>query len=62
MIGDASSKNGDYVDAVAKTNVRIGLENIRRRSPILTELEKKGAIQIVGGMHHLGSGAFEFLT
>jgi carbonic anhydrase len=42
--------------------VRIGLENIRRRSPILAELEKKRAIQIVGGMYDLGTGAVEFLT
>src|SRR6185369_15546383 len=31
--GDKSSKNAAYVDAVAPTNVRLGMENVRRRSP-----------------------------
>ncbi|HLJ06076.1 MAG TPA: carbonic anhydrase family protein, partial [Acetobacteraceae bacterium] len=39
--GPKSSKNAAYVDAVARTNVRLGLDNIRRRSPILADLEKK---------------------
>jgi carbonic anhydrase len=60
--GEKSSKNAAYVDAVARANVLIGLENIRRRSPILGEMEKKNAIQIVGGMYDLGTGAVEFLT
>jgi carbonic anhydrase len=60
--GEKSSKNAAYVDAVARANVRIGLDNIRRRSPILAEMEKKNAIQIVGGMYDLGTGAVDFLT
>src|SRR6478672_1270837 len=32
---DKSSKNAAYVDAVARTNVVLGIEIIRRRSPIL---------------------------
>ena len=59
--GDKSSKNAGYVDAVARTNVVLGLDNIRRRSPILAEMEKKGAIQIVGGMYDLATGALDFL-
>ena len=31
--GEKSSKNPAYVDAVARTNVTLALENIRRRSP-----------------------------
>jgi carbonic anhydrase len=58
--GDNSSKNPAYVDAVARTNVRLGLETIRRRSPILEDLEKKGAIQIVGAMYDLATGVVEF--
>ena len=49
--GAKSSKNAAYVDAVARTNVMLGLDNIRRRSPILADLEKKKSIQIVGGMY-----------
>jgi carbonic anhydrase len=59
--GVKSSKNPAYVDAVARTNVLLGLDNIRRRSPILADLEKKQIIQIVGGMYDLVTGAVEFL-
>ena len=60
--GAKSSKSSAYVDAVARTNVLLGLDNIRRRSPILAELEKKSAIQIAGGMYDLVTGAVEFVT
>jgi carbonic anhydrase len=59
---EKSSKNAAYVDAVARTNVLLGLDNIRRRSPILADLEKKGTIQMVGGMYDLGTGALDFLS
>jgi carbonic anhydrase len=58
--GAKSSKNAAYVDAVARTNVLLGLDNIRRRSPILADLEKKNTIQIVGGMYELVTGIVEF--
>jgi carbonic anhydrase len=60
--GEKSSKNAAYVDAVARTNVLLGLDNIRRRSPILGDLEKKKSIQIVGGMYDLVTGSVEFLS
>jgi carbonic anhydrase len=60
--GEKSSKNAAYVDAVARTNVRLGLDNVRRRSPILADLEKKSTIQIVGAMYDLATGTVEFLA
>ena len=60
--GTPSSKDAAYVDAVARTNVLLGLEVIRRRSPTLADLEKKGTILIVGGMYDLSTGALEFLN
>ena len=60
--GDKSSKNPTYVDAVARTNVRIGIENVRRRSPILEGLEKKGTIQIAGAMYDLVTGSVDFIS
>ena len=59
--GEKSSKNTAYVDAVARTNVLLGLEGIRRRSPLLADLEKKGTILLVGAMYDLSTGAAEFL-
>ena len=60
--GEKSSKNATYVDAVARTNVVLGLAEIRRRSPILEELEKKGSIQITGAMYNLATGMVEFVV
>ena len=60
--GEKSSKNASYVDAVARTNVTLGLADIRRRSPILADLEKKGSIKIVGAMYDLATGMVEFVS
>jgi carbonic anhydrase len=57
--GERSSKNPAYVDAVARTNVRLGLELIRQRSPILADLEKKRSIHIVGAMYDLTTGVVQ---
>jgi len=59
--GEKLSKNAAYVDAVARTNVVLGTENIRRRSPILEALEKKGSIKITGAMYDLANGVVEFI-
>jgi carbonic anhydrase len=59
--GEKSSKNAAYVDAVAETNVAVTVASIRRRSPILEDLEKKGSISIVGGMYDLSTGAVKIL-
>ena len=59
--GEKSSKNASYVDAVARTNVVLGLAEVRRRSPILEELEKKGSIHITGAMYDVATGVVEFV-
>ena len=60
LVGE-KRKNAAYVDAVARTNIRLGLDQVRRRSPILAELEKQTTIQIVGAMYDLSTGTVEFL-
>jgi carbonic anhydrase len=60
--GEKSSKNGPYVDAVARANVVLGLNEIRRRSPLLEDLEKKGTIKIAGAMYELTTGIVDFVT
>jgi len=59
--GERSSKNAAFVDAVARTNVVLGLAEIRRRSPILEEMERKGSIKITGAIYDLQTGAVEFV-
>jgi len=60
--GEESSKNPAYVDAVARTNVKVALQNIRRRSPVLADIEKKGSIQITGAMYDLATGVVDFVS
>jgi carbonic anhydrase len=60
--GERSSKNYAFVDAVAKSNVRLGLDEIRQRSDVLAGLEKDGKIKIAGAMYSLASGQVDFLA
>lgn len=60
--GQKSSKNSAYVDAVARTNVLVAIENIHRRSSILEDLDKKGTIKIVGAMYDLSTGVAHFMS
>ncbi|MBV9724347.1 MAG: carbonic anhydrase [Gammaproteobacteria bacterium] len=59
--GERSSKNPAFVDAVAATNVRRVLEQVRRNSTVLAGLEKQGKIKLVAAMYHLVGGRVEFL-
>jgi carbonic anhydrase len=60
--GERSSKNYSFVDAVARTNVLLTVDNIRKNSPVLAELESKGTIKIAGAMYNLQTAAVEFLS
>jgi carbonic anhydrase len=60
--GEKSSKNPAYVDAVARTNVKLTIENTRRRSPVLEDMEKKGSIQITGAMYSVANGVVDFVS
>ena len=53
---DRSSKNYAFVDKVADQNVRLTVEAIRAKSPLLKEMEDKGEIKIVGAMYDLKTG------
>jgi carbonic anhydrase len=60
--GERTSKNDEFVDAVAKTNMRQTISEIRTRSDVLAALEKDGKIKIVGSMYNLVGGRVDFLT
>jgi carbonic anhydrase len=60
--GQRTSKNYDFVDAVAKTNVAQTVTAIRRSSSVLADLEKEKKIMIVGSMYYLKGGRVEFMT
>jgi carbonic anhydrase len=60
--GERSSKNYGFVDAVAQTNVQMTVDNVRKNSAVLAELERNGTIKIAGAMYNLQTAALEFLS
>ncbi len=59
--GERSSKNYDFVDAVARTNVLLMVDNIRKNSPVLVALERQGTIKIAGAIYNLQTAAVDFV-
>jgi carbonic anhydrase len=59
--GDKTSKNYEFVDMIGKENVKETIENIRKNSPILKEMEDKGEIKIAGAFYNIEDGKVEFL-
>jgi carbonic anhydrase len=60
--GARTSKNYAFVDAVARKNVEIAINNIRKDSPVLAAMESSGAIKIAGAMYNLETGVVDFFT
>jgi carbonic anhydrase len=58
--GDRSSKNPDFVTAVALANVRRTVAHIKSSSPILSDLASSGNLRIVGAMQDVSTGAVTF--
>lgn len=55
-----TSSNADYVENVAKLNVRQSVEYILATSPIIAQMVKDGEIAIVGGIHDISNGEVAF--
>ncbi len=49
------------IEDVAVLNVELSINRIRKESPILAEMEKDNAIEIVGAIYNVSSGKVEFL-
>jgi len=60
--GERISKNKDFVQAVAETNVKMAVANLTERSQILKALVADGQLRIAGAMHSLSTGKVTFLT
>jgi carbonic anhydrase len=60
--GEQSSKNAAFVDAVAQKNVELTMGDIRKKSPVLAELEAKNAIKIAGSMYNLETATMDFFA
>jgi carbonic anhydrase len=59
--GDKTAKNDKFVHAVCERNVELTVANIRKNSPILAEMEKKGKLILQGAVYDMDSGKVIFL-
>ncbi|UKM65716.1 carbonic anhydrase family protein [Flavobacteriaceae bacterium GSB9] len=60
---DASQRNSsniDFVNNVAEKNVHLTIDNIRKQSPVLKDMEDAKEIAIVGAMYDVNTGAVTF--
>jgi carbonic anhydrase len=55
-----TTKNYTFVDDVSEANVRLVMQQIRERSPVLKEMIDQGQIGLVGGMYDLKTGKVQF--
>ncbi|MGJ8735473.1 carbonic anhydrase family protein [Zobellia laminariae] len=55
-----NSKNLEFVDKVSEKNVLLTIDNIRKNSPVLAEMEDNGEIKIVGAMYDISNGEVTF--
>jgi len=58
--GERKGSNYGFVDAVARRNVELTVQSIRKSSSVLKNLEDKKQIKIVGAMYHLNGGKVDF--
>ncbi len=55
-----NSKNEEFVENVSAINVKLTVEEITKRSPIIAEALKNKDIAIIGGMYDVMTGRVEF--
>jgi carbonic anhydrase len=60
--GDRSASNPEFVDAVARKNVELTMDNIRKQSKVIADLEKAGSVKIAGAFYDLKTGAVDFFA
>ncbi|NNE32177.1 MAG: carbonic anhydrase [Winogradskyella sp.] len=59
--GEANSSNSEFVAKTVENNVKLTMDRIREKSPILKDMEDNGEIKIVGGVYNLHNGKVEML-
>ena len=55
-----NSKNLEFVNNVAEKNVYLTIDNIKKESPVLEDMEKNGELKIIGAMYDVSSGTVTF--
>ena len=61
VIGERNSKNSQYVADVTHLNVKLTVQNILDRSPVMKELVDQGNLMVVGAMHDVETGRVTFM-
>lgn len=56
-----NSSNIDFVNRVSKENVRMTINAIKEKSPVLNEMHQNGEIEIIGSIYDVKSGKVELL-
>ena len=59
--GDRTSDNKEFVHMVCESNVYHTMDQIRKQSPILKEMEDNGEIKVVGAVYDMDTGKVMFL-
>ena len=59
--GELNSSNKEFVAKTIENNVKLTIDRIREKSPILKEMEDDGDIKIVGGVYSLHTGKVEMI-
>lgn len=62
MMGKKSSDNLEFVEMANRNNVKNTINNIRKNSPILKEMEDKGKIKIVDAVYNLENGQVDWVN
>ena len=59
--GNNGEETADFVNDVARDNVRRNIAVLREKSPVLEEMINAGEIKVVGAMYDVGSGRVSLL-
>ncbi|WP_435414562.1 carbonic anhydrase family protein [Polaribacter aestuariivivens] len=59
--GEISSKNEEFLTNVIHKNAKITVEDIRKASPKMAQLEDEGKIKIVAAVYNMATGKVAFL-
>ena len=59
--GKQDASNPEFVERVTEENVKLNVEAIRQRSPLLRKMEEEGKVKIVGAMYEMATGQVHFM-
>ena len=59
--GPRNSSNSEYVEHVSHANVKLTVQDILNRSPVMKEMVDNGELMVVGAMHDVSTGRVTFM-